>query len=49
MFSNAFIFIVSIFVQPDTENVSVNKPIPVVHIPEDEIVIEYIQPDSMMY
>jgi hypothetical protein len=45
MLSNVFVFIFSIFIQPDaetTETVVVKKSIPVVHVPQDEIVIENI-------
>jgi hypothetical protein len=52
MFSAILVFIFSIFIQPDTETaetVAVKKNIPVVFVPEDEIVIENIPAEYMMY
>ena len=45
MLSSVFVFIFFIFIQPDTETaetVAVKKNIPVVQIPEDEIIIQNI-------
>lgn len=45
MLIGIFTFIFSIFIRPDAETVSVNKPVPVVTVPEDEIIIENVSAD----
>jgi hypothetical protein len=49
MFSAIIAFIFSIFIQSDIENIPTKKSIPVVFVPEDEIVIENIPVEYMMY